>query len=126
MEPINDYGDEPNPFEKVLGDSPELRILQELLPFAGRKNVDNDETWLSFEDIAEVTGIKYEEFIPAISLFKRFGMILTKTTKCPLMVITEYALDKNSPVVQAIIDFDNTLIGVIVEEELKDFEGNPT
>lgn len=116
MEQKNAFGDEPKPFDMVLGDSPELRIIHELLPLMGRTNVDNDETWLSFDEIEESTGVNEEEFAIAITKFTRFGMILTKTTKCPLLVITEYALDKNSPVVDKIIDFDNALINVIIDE----------
>ena len=131
MEPKNAFDDEPNPFEKLLGDSPELRIVHELLPLMGRKNVDNDETWLSFDEIEESTGVSEEEFVVALAKFTRFKMILTRVQKCPLVQFNEYALDKNSPAVQSIIDFDNILINVIIdemllEEELNNFQGNPT
>jgi len=121
MKQKNVYGDKPRPFEKVLGDTPELRILNELLPLAGRMTVDNDETYLTFEEISENTGLESQEFFVAITWFRQFEMILTRH-KNENEEVHEYALNKNSPVVQSIAHFDNALINVM----LKNFQGNPT
>jgi hypothetical protein len=122
MKEKNIYGDKPKPFEMIFGDTPELRVIQELLPFMGRTNVANDETWLTFEDIFESTGVESPEFIKVLKTFKRFKMVLTRFDK-KTKLHNEYALDKNSPVVRSIVDFDNALINVIIENE---FPGNPT
>lgn len=121
MKQKNVYGDKPRPFENVLGDTPELRILNELLPLMGRMIVDNDETYLTFEDISENTGLESQEFFVAITRFRRFEMILTRHENEDDK-LHEYALNKNSPVVQSIVHFDNALINVMLEK----FQGNPT
>lgn len=121
MEQKNIYGEKPNPFENVLGDSPELRVIQEMLPLMGRTTVDNDETYLTFEEIRESTGVQELEFATVLAKFIHFGMILTRETTGG--DDHEYALDKTSSIVEILVHLDNALINVILEKE---FPGNPT
>jgi hypothetical protein len=111
-----------SPFEKLLGVTPELLILEEILCPPCDYN-------FTINDIYTLTEIPIKKIKKVIKKFLKWG-IITKFTKLdgpllsndttPLVYydeITTYKLNFESPYVKAIIAFNNALIEDAIGEE---------
>ena len=86
------------PFEGLLGDTCETRLLQFLLPMYG----------IEFEmaELVEEIGLTRQSIAKAMNKLADRGMVkIRKEGRTPL-----YSIDEDSPLVKRLEDFDNTLI----------------
>ena len=86
------------PFEGLLGDTCETRLLQFLLPMYG----------IEFEmaELVDEIGLTRQSIAKAMSKFAARGMVkIRKEGRTPL-----YSINEESPLVKRLEDFDNSLI----------------
>jgi DNA-binding transcriptional ArsR family regulator len=86
------------PFEGLLGDTCETRLLQFLLPMYG----------IEFEmaELVEEIGLTRQSIAKATKKFAERGMVkIRKDGRTPL-----YSINEDSPLVKRLEDFDNSLI----------------
>ena len=90
------------PFEGLLGDTCETRLLQFLLPMYG----------IEFEmaELVEEIGLTRQSIAKAMKKFVDRGMVkVRREGRTPL-----YSINEDSPLVKHLEDFDNSLIESIV------------
>jgi predicted transcriptional regulator len=94
-----------NPFEKVLGVTSELLVLEEILASSSRI----DDTF-TIDEIHEITEVPRKKIKKVLKSFIKWG-IITESTKL------DYKLNLTSPLVKAIQAFNNALVEEIIGEE---------
>ena len=114
------------PFEKLLGTTPELLILEELI--AATNGI---VAVFTLEEVRDMTEISMKKIKKVIKKFMKWNVI-TKTietagpfvssspTTAPIMYyekVTAYNLNPESPYVKAIIAFNNALIEDAIGEK---------
>jgi len=93
------------PFEGLLGDTCETRLLQFLLPMYG----------IEFEmtELTDEIGLTRQSIAKAMKKFADRGMVkIRKEGRTPL-----YSINEDSPLVKRLEDFDNSLIESMVGPE---------
>lgn len=102
------------PFEGLLGDTCETRLLQFLLPMYG----------IEFEmaELVEEIGMTRQSIAKATKKFAARGMVkICKDGRTPL-----YSINEDSPLVKRLEDFDNSLIeSMIGPEEFTKIRSGP-
>lgn len=99
------------PFEGLLGDSCETRLLQFLLPMYGIEFV--------MADLEEEVQFTRQSISKALKKFSDRGMIHIRKDGRTWY----YSINENSPLVRRIEDFHNSLVESIVgEEKFREFE----
>ena len=99
------------PFEGLLGDSCETRLLQFLLPMYGIEFV--------MADLEEEVQFTRQSISKALKKFSDRGMITIRKDGRTWY----YSINENSPLVKRIEDFHNSLVESIVgEEKIREFE----
>lgn len=99
------------PFEGLLGDSCETRLLQFLLPMYGIEFV--------MADLEEEVQFTRQSIAKALKKFSDRGMIHIRKDGRTWY----YSINENSPLVRRIEDFHNSLVESIVgEEKFREFE----
>jgi len=99
------------PFEGLLGDSCETRLLQFLLPMYGIEFV--------MADLEEEVQFTRQSISKALKKFSDRGMINIRKDGRTWY----YSINENSPLVRRIEDFHNSLVESIVgEEKFREFE----
>lgn len=94
------------PFEGLLGNNSELRMIEYLLPL---KDVE-----LSVNEMAKDIGISKIIVDRNVKKFVKWGVMnLTRTTE----VISYYSINSESPIVKCIEQFNNALIENILGDE---------
>ncbi len=94
------------PFEGLLGDTAEVRLLHFLLPMYG---ID-----FTMAELVEEIGLTRQSIAGAIKKFADRGMVkIGKEGRTPL-----YSINENSPLVKCLEDFDNALIESMVGPEI--------
>lgn len=94
------------PFEGLLGDTAETRLLQFLLPMYGIE--------FGMAELVEEIGLTRQSIAKAISKFAARGMVrIRKEGRTPL-----YSINAESPLVKRLEDFDNSLIESMVGPEV--------
>jgi len=110
-----------NPFEKVLGVTPEPKVLELFLPFETSK--------YQIDFIQEFTGIKIKKLRKIIRKFMKWNILIE--TKSPIISTNSrnsnesyfqgceyfYTVNLESPLVKAIQAFNNAMIEEIIGEE---------
>jgi DNA-binding transcriptional ArsR family regulator len=94
-----------NPFEGVLGNSSELRMLEYLLPLEG---IDFNIT-----ELAEGIGVSRVTVTRIVKKFVELGVLNSKKTSR----ITYYSINLDSPIVKNIDQLNNILIENILGDE---------
>jgi hypothetical protein len=90
------------PFEGLLGDTCETRLLQFLLPMYGIE--------FDMAELVEEIGLTRQSIAKAMNKFAARGMVkIRKEGRTPL-----YYINENSPLVKRLEDFDNSLIESMV------------
>jgi len=99
------------PFEGLLGDTCETRLLQFLLPMYGIE--------FDMAELVEEIGLTRQSIAKAMNKFAERGMVkIRKEGRTPL-----YSINEESPLVKRLEDFDNSLIeSMIGAEEFKKIE----
>ena len=93
------------PFEGLLGDTCETRLLHFLLPMYG----------IGFEmaELVEEIGMTRQSIAKALKKFAKRGMVkIRKDGRTPL-----YSINEDSPLVKRLEDFDNSLIESMIGPE---------
>jgi len=86
------------PFEGLLGDTCETRLLQFLLPMYGIE--------FDMAELVEEIGLTRQSIAKAMNKFAERGMVkIRKEGRTPL-----YSINEDSPLVKRLEDFDNSLI----------------
>lgn len=99
------------PFEGLLGDSCETRLLQFLLPMYGIEFV--------MADLEEEVKFTRQSISKALKKFSERGMVTIRKDGRTWY----YSINENSPLVRRIEDFHNSLVESIVgEEKFREFE----
>jgi DNA-binding transcriptional ArsR family regulator len=94
------------PFEGLLGDTCETRLLQFLLPMYGIE--------FDMAELVEEVGLTRQSIAKAMNKFAARGMVkIRKEGRTPL-----YSINENSPLVKRLEDFDNSLIESMVGPEV--------
>ncbi len=94
------------PFEGLLGDTCETRLLQFLLPMYGIE--------FDMAELVEEIGLTRQSIAKAMSKFAAKGMVkIRKEGRTPL-----YSINEDSPLVNRLEDFDNSLIESMVGSEM--------
>jgi hypothetical protein len=100
-----------SPFEKLLGVTPELLILEEILcPPCDHEFSINDISYI-------FTRISREKIRKVFKKFRKWGIIIPCIETIKLSGIAPYKLNLESPYVKAIIAFNNALIEDAIGEE---------
>lgn len=94
------------PFEGVVGKSIELRIIEFMLPLEGVE--------MSVSDFVEFTGVGRKAVSVVVNKFERWG-IFELVPGCE----AKYIINPNSPIVMAIDEMNNAIIGLMVFGEVK-------
>jgi len=90
------------PFEGLLGDTCETRLLQFLLPMYGIE--------FDMAELVEEIGLTRQSIAKAMNKFACRGMVkIRKEGRTPL-----YSINEDSPLVKRLEDFDNSLIEAMV------------
>ena len=93
------------PFEGLLGDTCETRLLGFLLPMYG---IGFDMT-----ELVDEIGMTRQSIAKALKKFTKQGMVKTeKEGRTPI-----YSINEESPLVQRLEDFDNSLIESMISAE---------
>ncbi len=94
------------PFEGLLGDTCETRLLQFLLPMYGIE--------FDMAGLVEETGLTRQSVAKVMNKFAARGMVkIRKEGRTPL-----YSINEDSPLVKRLEDFDNSLIESMVGSEV--------
>jgi len=101
------------PFEGIFGSTPELKTLQFLI---AHSHFDYTK-----KELAEHAGISRQTVYKVLELFLKWG-IVKETRK--IGNVTLYALNKKNKLVESFKKFDNEVIDIIAQEELKKIEGS--
>ena len=95
------------PFEGLLGNNSELRMLEYLLPLEGIE--------FNIDELAEEVGVSRITAARNVKKFVKWEILnLTKTEGA----ITYYSINNESPIVKSIEQFNNTLIENILGDEM--------
>lgn len=95
------------PFEGLLGNSSELKMIEYLLPL--------DEIEYDITELSKGVGISRLTTTEIVNKFVKWGILkLTKTTGN----MTYYSINNKSPIVESIKQFNNTLIENILGDEM--------
>jgi len=93
------------PFEGLLGDTCETRLLQFLLPMYGIE--------FDMAELVEEIGLTRQSIAKAMNKFAERGMVkIRKEGRTPL-----YSINEDSPLVKRLEDFDNSLIESMIGAE---------
>lgn len=92
------------PFEGILGNTCELRLLEFLLPL-------NDMEF-NITELSEETGVNRVTAGRVAKKFVEWGILNASNDK-----IVQYSINQSSPIVQSIEIFNNALIGRILGDE---------
>ena len=93
------------PFEGLLGDTCETRLLQFLLPMYGIE--------FDMAELVDEIGLTRQSIAKAAKKFAERGMVkIRKEGRTPL-----YSINEDSPLVKRLEDFDNSLIESIIGVE---------
>ncbi|MDN7023818.1 winged helix-turn-helix transcriptional regulator [Methanoculleus sp. FWC-SCC1] len=95
------------PFEGLLGNTCELRILEYLLPLSGME--------FNVTELAEEAGVSRVTAGRVVKKFVEWGLLNVHPGRVPL-----YSIDAESPIVQRIEDLNNALIEKMLGEEQLD------
>lgn len=94
------------PFEGLLGDTCETRLLQFLLPMYGME--------FDMAELVGEIGLTRQSISKAMNKFAEKGMVkIRKEGRTPL-----YSINEDSPLVKRLEDFDNSLIESMVGPEV--------
>ena len=96
------------PFEGIFGSTPELKVLQFLL---AHSHFDYTK-----KEIAEHAGVSRQTVYNVLDIFLTWG-IIKETRK--IGNVTLYTLDKTNHLVVAFKKFDNEIINIITQEEIR-------
>ena len=99
------------PFEGIFGSTPELKTLQFLIAYS---HFDYTK-----KELAEHAGISRQTVYKVLELFLKWG-IVKETRK--IGNVTLYTLNKKNRLVESFKKFDNEIIDVIAQEELRKTE----
>ena len=94
-----------NPFEGVLGNSSELRMLELLLPMHGVE--------FNVSELAEEVKVSRVTVTKVVKKFVEWDMLRTRR----ISNVTLYSINENSPIVKSIVQFNNRLIEHMLGEE---------
>lgn len=95
------------PFEGLLGNSSELKMIEYLLPL--------DEIEYDITELSKDVGISRPTTTEIVNKFVKWGILkLTRTTGN----MTYYSINNESPIVKSIEQFNNTLIENILGDEM--------
>lgn len=95
------------PFEGLLGNSSELKMIEYLLPL--------DEIEYDITELSKDVGISRPTTTEIVNKFVKWGILkLTRTTGN----MTYYSINNKSPIVESIEQFNNTLIENILGDEM--------
>ena len=97
------------PFEKLLGTTPELLILEELIALS--------DCEFSINDIYALTRIPSRKIYKVFKKFLKWGIITPCEEMTKLYAIVSFNLNLESPYAKAIIAFNNALIEDTIGEE---------
>lgn len=100
------------PFEGIFGSTPELKTLQFLI---AHSHFDYTK-----KELAEHAGISRQTVYKVLELFLKWR-IVKETRK--IGNVTLYTLNKENKLVESFKKFDNRIIDIIAQEELKKIEG---
>ena len=100
------------PFEGIFGSTPELKTLQFLI---AHSHFDYTK-----KELAEHAGISRQTVYKVLELFLKWGVV--KETR-KIGNVTLYTLNKKNRLVESFKRFDNEIIDIITQEELKKTEG---
>ncbi len=92
------------PFEGLLGNNCELRMLEYLLPLQG---ID-----FSIDELAEEVGVSILKTTRIIKKFVEWEILIPRT-----IIDTTYSINHESPIVKSIEQFNNLLIENILGDE---------
>ena len=101
------------PFEGIFGSTPELKTLQFLI---AHSHFDYTK-----KELAENAKISRQTVYKVLELFLKWGII--KETR-RIGNVTLYTLNKKNRLVESFKKFDNKIIEIIVQEELKKTDGS--
>lgn len=101
------------PFEGIFGSTPELKTLQFLI---AHSHFDYTK-----KELAEHAGISRQTVYKVLDLFLKWGVV--KETR-KIGNVTLYTLNKKNRLVESFKRFDNEIIDIIAQEELKKTEGS--
>ncbi|KKG13076.1 winged helix-turn-helix domain-containing protein [Methanosarcina sp. 2.H.A.1B.4] len=93
------------PFEGLLGNACELRMIEYLLPLEGIE--------FNLTDLAEEVGVSRPSATKAVKKFVEWGLINARSEK----TVTYYSINLESPIVQNILQLNNLLIEKMLGEE---------
>ncbi|ABE51935.1 winged helix-turn-helix domain-containing protein [Methanococcoides burtonii] len=93
------------PFEGLLGNSCELRLLEFLLPLEGLE--------FNISELAEEVNISRPTLTKVVQMFSEWGLLLSSKNGN----ITTYSINMNSSIVASIQEFNNMLIETMLGEE---------
>lgn len=93
------------PFEGLLGNTCELRMIEYLLPLEGIE--------FNLSDLAEEVGLSRPSATRAVKKFVEWGLINARSEKSA----TYYSINLESPIVKNIMQLNNLLIEKILGEE---------
>lgn len=95
------------PFEGILGNSSELKMIEYLLPL--------DEIEFNITELSKDVGISRPTTTEIVNKFVKWGILkLTRTTGN----MTYYSINYKSPIVKSIEQLNNTIIENILGDEI--------
>jgi len=93
------------PFEGLFGNNCELRMIQYLLSLEGIE--------FNLTELAEEVGVSRPSATKSVKRFVEWGLVNARTKK----KITYYSLNRESPIVETILQLDNLLIERMLGDE---------
>jgi DNA-binding transcriptional ArsR family regulator len=93
------------PFEGLLGNNCELRMIEYLLPLEGIE--------FNLTELAEEVGVSRPSATKAVKKFVEWGLINSRSKKN----LTYYSINPESPIVKNILQLNNLLIEKMLGEE---------
>lgn len=93
------------PFEGIFGNNCELRMIEYLLPLEGIE--------FNLTELAEEVGVSRPSATKAVKKFVEWDLIKSRSEKN----ITFYRINMESPIVKAIVNFNNSLIEKMLDDE---------
>jgi len=92
------------PFEGILGNSTELRLLEYLMPLSGIE--------FNITELAEETGVSRPTITRIVKKFVKQGILLARVDQ-----FTQYSINPASPIVKTMEQLNNIIIESMLGEE---------